>query len=112
MVDCEHFENLDPLPRVLQARLTDRLGGSQIEIPLQPRGRAFARLAEAVGNFGAAWVCKKVGPGRLYIPKQWNWQIAQRAEDCRTLYAFGLPAVDISGMYGVSVRSVEGWIKT
>ena len=104
--------NLNPLPRVLQARMADKLGGSQIEIPKYPRGAAFNRLAKIIGNFGAESVCNKLGPGRVYIPKLFAWQIDQRAEDCRTLFGFGLSALDISKIYGVSVRSIEAWIKS
>ena len=104
--------NLYSLPRILQARIADKFGGSQIEIPKHPRGKAFDRLAAVIGDFGAKYVCKKVGPGRFYIPHLFAWQIEQRADDCRTLFGFELPTLDIAKIYGVSVRTVETWIKS
>ena len=103
--------NLHPLPRILQARIADKFGGSQIEIPKHPRGKAFNRLAAVIGDLAAESVCNRVGPGRFYIPKLFAWQIDQRAEDCRTLFGFGLSVLDISKIYDVSVRSIEAWIK-
>jgi hypothetical protein len=100
------------LPKELQARLTARLGGQQIEIPKHFRGRAFDLLAETVGDFGAERLCRMLGAGRFYVPRLWGWQIEARNEEVRTLYGFGLSAQELSRLFGVSTRTIQFWTKT